>query len=158
MERNKSRCDMRDKKRKWEEELPALTGSRRRSSVSLRAVLGFSCMSSLHSVSEAGGDSARSGKSSLVLGPRKRILSRRFSMVNTAHLGFTLTWWTATLQGHRTHICLFFFCLVTKCTNGHGALHELISQFKYPTMGHACNIWSFISNTRHSFYHERTMR
>ena len=64
--------------------------------------LGFSCMSSLHSLSEAGGDSARSGKSSLVLGPRKRILSRRFSMVNTAHLGFTLTWRTATLWGHKT--------------------------------------------------------
>lgn len=73
-----------------------LTGSRS-SSASRRAVRGFSCMSSVHSLSEAGGDSARSGKSSLVLGPRKRILSRRFSMVNTAHLGFTLTWWTATL-------------------------------------------------------------
>ncbi|TNN70465.1 hypothetical protein EYF80_019342 [Liparis tanakae] len=59
-------------------------------------------MSSLHSLSEAGGDSFRSGKSSLLLGPRKRILSRRFSMVNTAHLGFTLTWRTATLRGHRT--------------------------------------------------------
>lgn len=75
----------------------ALTGSRRSSSASRGAVLAFGCTSSLHSLSEAGGDSARSGKSSLVLGPRKRILSRRFSMVNTAHLGFTLTWWTATL-------------------------------------------------------------
>lgn len=78
-----------------------LTGSRRRSSVSRRAVRGFGCTSSLHSLSEAGGDSARSGKSSRVLGPRKRILSRRFSMVNTAHLGFTLTWWTATLRRQR---------------------------------------------------------
>lgn len=78
-----------------------LTGSRRRSSVSRRAVRGFGCTSSLHSLSEAGGDSARSGKSSRVLGPRKRILSRRFSMVNTAHLGFTLTWWTATLWTQR---------------------------------------------------------
>lgn len=86
------------KKTKWW----ALTGSRRTSSVSRRAALGFSCMSSLHSLSEAGGDSARSGNSSLVLGPRKRILSRRFSMVNTAHLGFTLTWRTATLRAQNT--------------------------------------------------------
>lgn len=83
-----------------EKALP-LTGSRRSSSVSRRAVRGFGCTSSLHSLSEAGGDSAKSRKSSRVLGPRNRILSRRFSMVNTAHLGFTLTWWTATLRGQR---------------------------------------------------------
>lgn len=115
--RNKGRTDKWNRKRKgkWNKSLSAsslkqdenilinacqpLTGSRRSSSVSRRAALGFSCTSSLHSLSEAGGDSARSVKSSLVLGPRKRILSRRFSMVNTAHLGFTLTWRTATLQG-----------------------------------------------------------
>lgn len=96
--RTKKTKQTQKKKTKWW----ALTGSRRTSSVSRRAALGFSCMSSLHSLSEAGGDSARSGNSSLVLGPRKRILSRRFSMVNTAHLGFTLTWRTATLRAQNT--------------------------------------------------------
>ena len=74
-----------------------------------KAALGFTCTSSLHSLSEAGGDSAKSGNSSLVLGPRKRILSRRFSMVNTAHLGFTLTWRTATLQGQKTQFVYNLF-------------------------------------------------
>lgn len=96
-----------------------LTGSRRSSSASRGAVLAFGCTSSLHSLSEAGGDSARSGKSSLVLGPRKRILSRRFSMVNTAHLGFTLTWWTATLQGQKTKTQPFtFVCHFVSLLNG----------------------------------------
>lgn len=138
-----------------------LTGSRRRSSVSRRVVLVFSCMSSLHSLSEAGGDSARSGKSSLVLGPRKRILSRRFSMVNTAHPGFTLTWRTATLQDteHRSFYWFWFyifsaiFLKVTKYENEHRALYKISQNWARHEQIYQYS-WHFIFNANQNLYYE----
>ncbi len=58
-------------------------------------------MSSQHSVSDSVGDSGKSRKSSR-FGPRNLILSSRFSMFNTAALGFTLTLCMAALQGQQS--------------------------------------------------------
>lgn len=73
----------------------SLTGSRC-SSVSLMELRCFTGMSSLHSLSDALGDSARSRNSSR-FGPLNLILSSRFSMFNTEICVFILTWRVATL-------------------------------------------------------------
>lgn len=73
----------------------SLTGSRC-SSVSLIELRCFTGTSSLHSLSDALGDSARSRNSSR-FGPLNLILSRRFSMFNTEICVFILTWRLATL-------------------------------------------------------------
>lgn len=89
-----------------------LTGSRC-SSASLLGVRGFTGTSSLHSLSDALGDSARSRNSSR-FGPLNLILSNRLSMFNTEICVFILTWREAALQGQRQQIEKLCNCITYK--------------------------------------------
>lgn len=112
-----------------------LTGSRC-SSASLLGVRGFTGTSSLHSLSDALGDSARSRNSSR-FGPLNLILSNRLSMFNTEICVFILTWREAALQGQRQQIEKLCNCITYKAKSieTKETRHDMLIQFMFFVKG-----------------------